>query len=214
MERYMDTRSRSFGVWRALLIVVALIVYGCLYPFTFQPMPPHGWSVFWHSGPQALTRFIARDAFINVLLYLPFGMLAFLALDRVQNTWLHLLIPIVLACCLSTTLEFIQLMDFTRTSSVFDVACNTTGAALGVSPACSMPAQWPGCSRAPDEGNARPDRPPAAVLPLAGVSSLPDISFGRNVCSPGQTPDAARRSSFSVPDAISTSIEWLAAAAL
>ena len=212
---YAYPRSRSFGVWRALLIVVALIVYGCLYPFTFQPMPAHGWSVFWNSGPQALTRFIARDAFINVLLYVPFGMLAFLALHRVQNSWLRVIIPIVLACFLSTTLELIQLMDFTRTSSVFDVACNTTGAALG-SLAGLFYARP--VARLLTRTGRRVTRAPSVPLLLfclwLAYQVFPMFPSVGSFALLSKLRTLITESSFSAPDAISTSIEWLAAAAL
>jgi VanZ family protein len=119
-------------VIRALVLVTALIVYGCLYPFRFHSFPSHGWDLFWHAWPATLDRFTARDTLINLLLYLPFGALAFLALHSARNAWLRLLLPAFLALVLSTTLEFLQLMDFTRTSSVYDVVCNVAGATLGV----------------------------------------------------------------------------------
>jgi VanZ family protein len=133
--------SRSSGLFRALLIVIALILYGCLYPFRFHSLPPGGWNVFWHAWPAGLDRFMARDALVNVLLYFPFGMVAFLALDRVRTLWLRVLLPLILAVFLSTTIELVQLMDFTRTSSVFDVASNTAGTALGIAAGCAYAAR-------------------------------------------------------------------------
>ena len=208
-------RSRSFGVWRALLIVVVLIVYGCLYPFSISANARAGMECVLASGPQALTRFIARDAFINVLLYVPFGMLAFLALHRVQNSWLHVLIPVVLACFLSTTLELIQLMDFTRTSSVFDVACNTTGAALGS--LAGLFYARPVALLLTRTGR-RVTRAPSVPLLLfclwLAYQVFPMFPSVGSFALLAKFRTLITESSFSAPDAISTSIEWLAATAL
>ena len=202
-------------MWRALLIVVALIVYGCLYPFSFQPFPPAGGSLFWHAWPAAVTISVARDVIINVLLYLPFGILAFLALDRLQNTWLHLLIPILLACCLSTTLEFLQLMDFTRTSSVFDVVCNTTGAAVG-----SLAGRFYAGPVTRFVTRTEEDVARAPTVPLLlfcfwlGYQVFPIFPSVGTFVLWAKIRTLLVDSSFTIPNTISTSIEWLAAAAV
>jgi VanZ family protein len=118
-------------VVRALLVVVALILYGCLYPFHFHPLPPDGWYRFWNLPP-AIDRFVLRDGLLNVLLYLPFGALAFLALRPVRNVWARVLLPVLFGLLLSTSIEILQLMDFPRTSSVLDVACNLAGTVGGI----------------------------------------------------------------------------------
>jgi VanZ family protein len=117
---------------RALLLVILLIVYGCLYPFRFHPLPPDILSVFLQSWPAGLGRSTLRDAAVNVLLYVPLGLFAVLALDRIERAWLRLLMPLLLGMSLSMSIELLQLMDLTRTPSVFDVLCNTTGTAIGV----------------------------------------------------------------------------------
>jgi VanZ family protein len=202
-------------VWRALLIVVALIVYGCLYPFSFHPMPPQGWNLFWQVAPSVLTRFIARDALINVLLYVPFGILAFLALDRMQDAWLHLLIPVMLACFLSTTLELIQLMDFTRTSSLFDVACNTTGAALGSLAGLFYARPVTRLVTRTGQTVTRAASVPLLLFCLwLGYQVFPMFPSVGSFALLAKLKTLLIHSSFSTPDAISTWIEWLAAAAI
>src|SRR5262249_25900898 len=111
-----------------------LILYGCLYPFHFHSLPPNGWDLFWHL-PATLERSTFRDGLLNILLYMPFGAVAFLALDQVRNVWLRVLLPLVFGLALSTGIEFLQLMDFSRTSSVLDVASNLAGTAIGVAAA-------------------------------------------------------------------------------
>ncbi len=115
---------------RALLIISALILYGCLYPFRFHPLPPGGWDLFWH-WPVPVDQFVLRDGVLNVILYMPFGALAFLTVWNMRRSWLRLLLPPALALLLSTSIEFLQLMDYTRMSSVFDVVCNVAGATIG-----------------------------------------------------------------------------------
>jgi VanZ family protein len=115
----------------ALLLVIALILYGCLYPFRFHPLPADPWTTFWSSWPVALTRSAARDGLVNVVLYVPLGLFAFLAFERIRGFWLRFLATLVLALVLSTGIEFLQLMDWGRTSSACDVLCNIAGAALG-----------------------------------------------------------------------------------
>jgi VanZ family protein len=118
-------------VVRALLIVIGLILYGCLYPFRFHPLPPDGWDRFW-SLPPAIDRSVLRDGLLNVFLYVPFGALAFLVLSHVRNAWARLFLPLVFGLLLSTSVEFLQLMDYPRVSSAFDVACNLIGTAVGL----------------------------------------------------------------------------------
>jgi VanZ family protein len=202
-------------VWRALVIVAVLIVYGCLYPFAFQPPPPGGWSIFWHNWPLALTRFVARDAIVNMLLYAPFGDLAFLALDRQQNISLQLLIPVLLACCLSITLEFIQLMDSTRNSSLFDVACNTAGAALGAITGRFYAGPVTRFVTRTEQGVTRAPTVPLMLFCVwAGYQVFPIFpSVGRFLLW-AKIRALFVDSSFTIANAISTSIEWLAAAAV
>lgn len=202
-------------MWRALVIVAALIVYGSLYPFSFRPLPPAGWSPFWHNWPLALTSFVARDAIVNVLLYLPFGVLAFLALERLQNTWLHLFIPVFLACCLSTALEFIQLLDITRTSSLFDVACNTTGAALGTLAGRFYAGPVTRFVTRTEQGVRRAPTVPLLLFCLwLGYQVFPIFPSVGTFILWAKIRALFIGSSFTISSAISTSIEWLAAAAL
>ena len=69
---------------RLLLIVVAVIVYGSLYPFAF-PFRPHRRQsalILLHAWPAQIDRFAWRDAGVNVLLYFPLGLTAVLVLAR------------------------------------------------------------------------------------------------------------------------------------
>jgi hypothetical protein len=75
-----------------LLLVVALIVYGSLYPFAFDfHHAANPLTVLLHSWPEGFDRFVLRDAVINLLLYAPLGVAAFLALAGAPKSpnWLY-----------------------------------------------------------------------------------------------------------------------------
>ncbi len=120
--------------WRpaagALLIVVALIVYGSLYPWQFAPL----------SGSKDL-RILLRacsesasdpsDIFVNIFLYIPVGLFAFLALDRRGFRSLRWILPVLCGLLLSGSMELLQIFDRSRVCSFLDLFDNTLGAAIG-----------------------------------------------------------------------------------
>lgn len=112
-----------------LAAYLLLIVYGTLHPLS-------GWSddgvrplafldSFW---PQYYTRF---DIAMNVLAYLPLGLLTVLALYPRVPRPLAWLIAILLGTSLSLGLETLQNYVPTRVPSALDFALNSAGAALG-----------------------------------------------------------------------------------
>lgn len=119
---------------RILLLIVALIVYGSLYPWNFHWYAPaaNPLSLVFASWPVRITRFLIRDVAVNVVLYIPLGLFAFLAFARKHSHALRATAALLLAFLLSTGIEVLQLFDAGRYSSGFDVACNVLGAALGV----------------------------------------------------------------------------------
>jgi len=116
---------------RVLLLVVAITVYGSLYPwhFTFAGRP-EPWAVLLHSWPSEWNRFVLRDVVINVLLYVPLGAVACLV-------WLPRLRAAAAAAAtafgfaLSLSMELLQNYVPGRTTSLSDLATNTIGAAAG-----------------------------------------------------------------------------------
>ena len=116
-----------------LLLAVALVVYGSLYPWEFDfHRAADPVFVLLHSWPHAWSRFIARDIAINVLLYVPLGALALLAAHpRRQRRILTLLGVVAFGFALSVSMELLQVYDDHRDSSLLDVTTNTVGAAVG-----------------------------------------------------------------------------------
>lgn len=72
-----------------------------------------------------------RDVAINVLLYLPFGAAAFLALSRGRRRVWAVAGATAAGTLLSATLEMLQVYAPGRDPSLSDVASNTLGAAAG-----------------------------------------------------------------------------------
>ena len=119
---------------RILLIVIAIIVYGSLYPWDFHSTqlassPP--WVLI-HAWPTAINRFLIRDAAVNVLIYIPLGVFAFLAFRQNLGGAVAAILAIAIGLILSSSIEMIQLFDDARECSAFDVVCNVTGTGIGV----------------------------------------------------------------------------------
>ena len=116
---------------RLLLLVAAIVVYGSLYPwhFTFAGRP-EPFSLLLHSWPAVWNRFMLRDVVTNVLLYMPVGAVACLAL---RQRWPRAALAAAIACGCALSLSMELLQDYVpgRTTSLSDLATNTLGAAVG-----------------------------------------------------------------------------------
>jgi glycopeptide antibiotics resistance protein len=115
-----------------LLMWIVLILYGSFFPFHFslhrlhhQPL-----TALLQSRTFLFDRFVVRDFFVNVTLYVPLGVLWWLKGNRTGKA--RTAVPIVGGLLLSCLVEVGQYVTETRTSSVFDVACNVAGTGLGV----------------------------------------------------------------------------------
>ena len=119
---------------RVVLIVIALILYGSLYPWEFHARqlgasPP--WILL-HSWPDAIDRYVLWDVAINIVLYVPLGVFGFLAMSESFPRAVRICAPVLLAVALSASVEMIQLFDDSRQCSTSDLLCNVTGGAVGV----------------------------------------------------------------------------------
>jgi VanZ family protein len=120
-------------VYRLLFLVIALIVYGSLYPwhFDFAGSGTNPLRVLLRAWPEGIDRFLLRDAAINLLLYFPLGMAAFLAAARRHGRLVAFNAALLLALGLSVSMEMLQIYDPGRTCSLFDVLCDVSGAGAG-----------------------------------------------------------------------------------
>jgi VanZ family protein len=121
-----------FGI---LAAVILLIVYGSFYPWQFidrhlTASPLYILLHSWDTG-RWNRRFVA-DVTINLAIYIPLGMSAYLALRRYRMRWLELAGPVLLGTVLSAAVEMGQLYTPNRDCSAVDLANNAIGSALGV----------------------------------------------------------------------------------
>jgi VanZ family protein len=120
---------------RLVIPIVALIVYGSLYPwhFRFAGAPANPLLVLLHAWPPvAWDRFALRDAIVNVLLYLPFGAAAMWALPHRIPRAAGAAAALFGAMALSASMEMTQVYVPGRVCSLFDVLSNTAGGAAGI----------------------------------------------------------------------------------
>jgi VanZ family protein len=121
--------DRNFSI--ATAVVIAVIVYGSLYPFAFRPpifaLGPAARALFesWNETP-------SRGDFIaNVALYMPLGFFAILAIGRGVGTARRIALAILIGALLSTCMELTQYYDDGRETAATDLYANVIGTALG-----------------------------------------------------------------------------------
>ncbi|MFZ6654307.1 VanZ family protein [Undibacterium sp. TJN19] len=127
-EKVSALRSSPFARV-SLVAYLFLIVYASWYPFTgwqtnsLATLPdvirqwPRYWSVF--------------DASINVVGYIPFGVLIVFALYPLVNRWWAALLAALSGALLSAIAESVQILLPTRVTSLLDFLTNASGALIG-----------------------------------------------------------------------------------
>jgi VanZ family protein len=121
-------------LYRTFLIVIALIVYGSLYPWEFHssPLAANALWVLLHSWPKSIDRFLVFDIALNVSIYIPVGLFGLLALRQNVRTVFAVTMTVLFALALSSGIEMAQLFDDGRDCTASDVICNVSGAVFGV----------------------------------------------------------------------------------
>lgn len=119
------TASRYRG---SLAVWALLLGYASLYPF-FPLRPPTPEAI---AGFFLTPRYIVRaDIAFNVVAYLPFGTLACLFFRQMGGERFAIPKAAGLAALFSLVMEAAQLFVPNRVSSIIDLGCNATGAAIG-----------------------------------------------------------------------------------
>lgn len=121
--------DRNFSI--ATAAVIAVIVYGSLYPFMFrQPIFAFGPAVralfeSWNETP-------SRGDFIaNVALYMPLGFFAILTIGNGVGTVKRIGLATLTGALLSTCMELLQYYDDGRQTAATDLYANVVGTGLG-----------------------------------------------------------------------------------
>src|ERR1700676_4719121 len=108
-RRFSSKRGVRSSLYRLFLIVVALIVYGSLYPWDFHSAQLAA-SPLWillHSWPTQFDRFTARDTAINFVIYTPVGVLGLLALRQRFRTAFAVIATLLLGLFLASSIGLI-----------------------------------------------------------------------------------------------------------
>lgn len=106
-----------------------------MYPWAFEarPLPASPLYLLLHSWDANLgDRRFLFDVAVNIAIYIPLGMSAYLALRRFRSRVLEILAPVAIGTVLSASMEVIQLFTPHRHCSSIDLANNILGSAIGV----------------------------------------------------------------------------------
>src|SRR5262249_39625572 len=115
----------------ATAIMIAVIVYGSLYPFTFR-QPAAGLGAAARALLNSWAETPGRGDFIaNVALYTPFGFFAVLAINGVGSAAKRVLMAVAAGAILSTCMELAQYYDDSRQTAATDLYANVVGTLLG-----------------------------------------------------------------------------------
>lgn len=114
-----------------MAFAAGFIVYGSLYPFTLRAPSAGGMVLALPPPPWAMPPGGRGDILANLLLYVPFGLLTALALPARLPAGLRLAVAGLSGAALSLGIEVAQLSIAGRTSSSWDVLCNTLGMLAG-----------------------------------------------------------------------------------
>jgi len=106
--------------------VVAVILYGSLFPFHFHESP-HPFRTLIESGDYPVTRI---DIVSNILLYIPLGLFAVQSIRRPSYV-LRICLITLFGALLSCGIELAQSYDAGRITNLSDIYCNTAGTLLG-----------------------------------------------------------------------------------
>jgi VanZ family protein len=110
------------------LAYTLVIVYASLQPFAGWRMPPDEVLRFLTAWPRYIT---ASDIALNVVAYLPLGVMLYCALRPPLPAALAFVLATLLAAALSLALESVQMFLPSRIASNIDLLSNSVGAAAG-----------------------------------------------------------------------------------
>ena len=118
---------------RFLLLAIAFIAYGSLYPFHFEftEQATHPLLTVWQGWPISWDRFVVRDVVLNLVLYAPVAFAVATIARRRHSRRLSIVAAIAVAFALSTSMELLQTFIPGRDASSLDVLANTVGGAIG-----------------------------------------------------------------------------------
>ncbi|MBL8178771.1 MAG: VanZ family protein [Bryobacterales bacterium] len=112
-------------LFRLLLVIGALtLLYGSLHPWEFLSSPR--WPALLYRPPYGRSAYL--DVLLNILAYVPLGLLAALSFRK----WPARIAAFLAVSAMSLAIEYAQLWIRTRDSNLRDFYCNSLGTFLGV----------------------------------------------------------------------------------
>jgi len=121
--------SPERNYWIAAAVMLAIVLYGSLYPFTFEPRAGSAIATFVASVTESPSS--RGDIVANIALYLPLGLFTGLALQRRFGLVAVILVATLLALAVSVAVELAQYYLPDRITSVYDTINNTVGGLVG-----------------------------------------------------------------------------------
>jgi VanZ family protein len=122
-------QTKHFAI--ATAIVIAIIVYGSLYPFVFGPADDGiepALRALWETRAERPGRI---DFLANILLYMPLGFCAIRTLGRWGGAVGRMMLVTLFGALLSASMELLQYYDASRVTNASDVYTNTFGSLMG-----------------------------------------------------------------------------------
>ncbi|HKQ45258.1 MAG TPA: VanZ family protein [Rhizomicrobium sp.] len=110
-----------------IAIMMAVIVYGSLYPFAFHDIGPLASAVEHLLGTWNLRPHGRGDTLANLLLYVPLGLVVALAAGQNRPKWLAIVTAVAVGAALSLAVELAQFYDRSRVSVLSDFYLNLAG---------------------------------------------------------------------------------------
>ena len=116
-----------------LATIVALILYVTLSPFDFHfaGAPGSALQHLLHSWPRRTSWAFARDAVLNIALFLPLGVAACVTYARHWSRRTAVVLAVTHGFVLSLCIELLQHYEAARDSTISDLLFNTVGALCG-----------------------------------------------------------------------------------
>ena len=126
MSVHLDLSTRLVLIWLVGTMVATLL------PFDFA-VPPPGGRLELTGFSEGSHQQDPAHVLLNVLLFMPFGILVHFARRRPSgNVLSSLVLAGTAACLMSFGIEWLQVFLPGRESSLVDVSANTSGALVGV----------------------------------------------------------------------------------
>jgi VanZ family protein len=158
-------------VLRFLLLAIAIVAYGSLYPFHFESTAraENPLLTVWQGWPAEWTRYIVRDVALNLILYTPIGLAAAMVFLRRHSRAVSTAAAIALAFGVSLSMELLQVYEPQRDPSSLDVLTNVIGGAAGALMAIAGERRIRGLMKTPQRGSV------AAVAILLAAWALQEF---------------------------------------